>query len=56
MIPIEIILSEQGDGGFSSMLFVEQLDDKGKPYKTYPDKLPLFRTTAHLPAHPTLSI
>lgn len=55
VIPIEIILSEQGDGGFSSMLFVEQLDDKGKPYKTYPDKLPLFRTTAHLPSHPTLN-
>lgn len=55
VFPIEIVISEHGNGDFSTMLFVERLDDKGKPYKTYPEKLPLFRTTAHLPPHPTLS-
>ncbi len=53
VIPIEIYMSEVGGGGFSTSLFVEQLDKDGYPLKRDPKKLPLFRTTAHLPPHPT---
>ena len=52
VIPIEILLSEVGVGGFASMLFVERLDANGDPMDKDPEKLQLFRTTKHLPPHP----
>jgi formylglycine-generating enzyme required for sulfatase activity len=54
VFPIEIVITELGEGSFFTMLFVEQLDSSGNPQNANPDKLPLFRTTAHLPPHPTL--
>lgn len=51
VIPIEILIGEIGDGSFSTALFIEQLDSKGRPLKASPKKLPLFRTTSHLPPH-----
>ena len=52
VIPIEVLLSELGVGGFASMLFVERLDSSGEPMDKDPKALQLFRTTKHLPPHP----
>lgn len=52
VIPIEVFFSDDF-GVFKTMLFIEQLDSNGRPLKNNPKKLPLFRTTTHLPEHPT---
>lgn len=54
VIPIEVLFADVGNGEFSTMLFIEQLDSAGRPKVDLPKKLPLFRTTKHLPAHPKL--
>lgn len=56
IIPIEILIGEIGDGSFSTALFVEQLDSKGRPLNNNPQKLPLFRTTTHLPPHSSVDL
>jgi len=50
--PIEIMISEVPGGKFSMLLFVEQLDDGGRPLESNPDSLTLFRTTLDMPEQP----
>ena len=49
--PIEILYADVEGGQFALALFIERLDSNGKPLKTNPEKLPLFRTTSELPKH-----
>lgn len=47
--PIEVLISEIPGGGFSQALFIEQLDDNGKPLDSDHELFTLFRTTVQLP-------
>jgi len=47
--PIEILISEIPGGDYYQILYVEQLDDSGRPFENNPEYRPLFRTTLALP-------
>lgn len=47
--PIEVLISEMPGGEYHQALYIERLDDNGRPLDPNPDSRPLFRTTLALP-------